>query len=183
MTVLFVIKSNEHVLKIGASSKKFNRAVKKLNELKNTFCNKCNKSALFSVKNKPFIKCLNCGFSFCKFCYKKYNYYHFIRNNANTCRVFFRARNHGKNNNYVYLHQLLYTFGGFIILFIGLTRLEVEYLSNYNHNKIFWLYFLMFFIFIFVNLFILFILLPYYPLLLLIIELFYFIIFTYNKLC
>ena len=162
--------TNEHVIKIGGSSK-FNRAVKKLNELKNTYCTKCNKSSLFSVKNKPFIRCLNCGFSFCKFCYKKYDYYHFIRNNASACRVFFRARNHGKNNNYVYLHQLLYIFGGFIILFIGLTRLEVEYLSNYNHNKIYWIYFLMFFIFIIINLFILFIFLPYYPLLLLIVEL------------
>ena len=119
---------NEHVLKIGGSSK-FNRAVKKVNELKNTFCSKCNKSALFSVKNKPFIKCLNCGFTFCKFCYKKYDYYHFIRNNAFACRVFFRSHFLGKNNNYIYLHQFLYFLGGFIILFIGFIRIEVEYLK------------------------------------------------------
>jgi hypothetical protein len=160
---------NEHVIKIGGSSK-FNRAVRRFNELKNIFCSQCNKSALFSVKNKPFIKCLNCGIALCKFCYKKYDYYHFIRNNPKACRVFFRTHINGKNLKYIYLYQLLYIFGGFFILYIGFSRIEAEFISNYNRNKIYWIYLVFFLILLFVNFFILIICLPFYPLILLIVE-------------
>ncbi len=160
---------NEHVIKIGGSSK-FNKAVRKFNELKNIFCCQCNKSALFSIKNKPFIKCLNCGFSICKFCYKKYDCYHFIRNNANACRVFFRTRFIGRNVKYIYWYQLMYIFGGLIILYIGFTKIEAEFISNYKRNKIYSIYFLFFVILLFINFFILIICLPYYPLILLIVE-------------
>lgn len=160
---------NEHVIKIGGSSK-FNRAVRRFNELKNIFCSQCNKSALFSVKNKPFIKCLNCGIALCKFCYKKYDYNHFTRNNAKACRVFFRAHITGKNVKYIYLYQLLYIFGGFFILYIGFSRIEAEFISNYNRNKIYWIYLVFFLILLFVNFFILIIFLPFYPLILLIVE-------------
>lgn len=161
---------NEHVIKIGGSSK-FNKAVRKINELKNIFCSRCYKSSLFHVKYKPFIKCLNCGFAICKFCYKKYDNLHFMRNNPYSCRVYFRKNIIYRNNKFVYISQLIYFFGGIIILFIGFTKIEARYLSNYNRNKIYWLYLLIFLVFLFFNLIILIICLPYYPLFLLIVEL------------
>ena len=161
--------TKDHFLKIGGNNK-FNKAVKKINELKTIFCTQCNKTSLFPVKNKPFIKCLNCGFALCKFCYKQYDYFHLIRNNARSCKVFFRTHNTWKNNKYIYFYQLLYVFCGLIILYIGFTRIEAEYLSNYNRNKNFWLYVIIFLILLFFNFFILIICLPYYPLFLLIVE-------------
>ena len=107
----------KHFIKIGAISK-FNRAIKKINELKNIYCSSCNKPSLFLVKNKPFIKCLNCGFSICKFCYKQYNYLHLLRNNENSCRVFFRTKVNLKFTKYIYLYQFLDIFGGFFVLYI-----------------------------------------------------------------
>lgn len=160
---------NEHVLKITGSSK-FNRAVKKINEFKNIYCSNCGKASLFSIKNKPFIKCLNCGHNTCKFCYKKYDYLHLIRNNENTCRVFFRTHNNNKNVKYIYLYQLLYIFGGLIVLYVGLTKIEARYISNYNRYKIFPIYVILFSILIIINFIALVIIIPYYPLILLIVD-------------
>ena len=160
----------DHFIKIGGSNK-FNKTVKKINELKNIFCSQCNKNSLFPVKNKPFIKCLNCEFAICKFCYKQYDCYHLIRNTTRSCKVFFRTHLNGKNDKYIYFYQLLYIFCGLIILYIGFTRIEAEYLSNYNRNKIFWIYIIIFLILLFFNFIILIVFLPYYPLFLLIVEL------------
>ena len=161
--------ANEHVIKIAGSSK-FNKAVKKINEFKNIFCNNCNKASLFPVKNKPFIKCLNCGLSTCKFCYKKYDYFHFIRNNAHSCRVFFRTHISGKNTKYIYFYQLLYIFGGLLILYIGFTKIEARYISNCICNKIYSIYLFLFLILLIINLFVFIIILPYYPFILLIVD-------------
>ena len=161
--------SNKHIIKLSGSSK-FIKAVRKINEIKNTFCSQCNKASLFPVKNKPFIKCLNCGFSICKFCFKKYDYFHFVRNNAKACRVFFRANIIGRRQKYVYFYQLLYIFAGFLVLLIGFTKIEAKYLSKYNVNKIYLLYSLLFLIILLINCFIFAIFLPYYPLILLIVE-------------
>ena len=161
--------ANEHIIKIGGTSK-FNKSVKKVNELKNIYCSYCNKPALFMVKNKPFIKCLNCGFSICKFCYKKYDCFHLIRNNKNFCRVYFRSHFSRKNTNYIYISQLFYFLGGLIVMYIGFTKFEAKYLSNYRQNKKFWIYILLVLILIIINFFILIIILPYYPLILLIVE-------------
>ena len=159
----------KHYIKIGAVSK-FNRAIKKVNELKNIYCSSCNKPSLFLVKNKPFIKCLNCGFSICKFCYKEYNYLHLLRNNENSCRVFFRTKINLKFTKFIYLYQFLYIFGGFFVLYIGFTKIEAGYLSNYHHNKRHWIYVLLFYVLLIINFFVIIIILPYYPLLLLIVE-------------
>ena len=159
----------KHFIKIGAISK-FNRAIKKINELKNIYCSSCNKPSLFLVKNKPFIKCLNCGFSICKFCYKQYNYLHLLRNNENSCRVFFRTKVNLKFTKYIYLYQFLYIFGGFFVLYIGFTKIEAGYLSNYRKNKRYWIYILLFFVLLIINFFLIIIILPYYPLFLLIVE-------------
>jgi hypothetical protein len=159
----------KHYIKIGAVSK-FNRAIKKVNELKNIYCSSCNKPSLFLVKNKPFIKCLNCGFSICKFCYKEYNYLHLLRNNENSCRVFFRTKINLKFTKFIYLYQFLYIFGGFFVLYIGFTKIEAGYLSNYHHNKRHWIYVLLFYVLLIINFFVIIIILPYYPLFLLIVE-------------
>ena len=160
---------NEHVIKVTGSSK-FNKAVRKINEFKNIYCSNCNKASLFPIKNKPFIKCLNCGYSTCKFCYKKYDYLHLIRNNEHSCRVFFRTRNNKQNVKYIYLYQLLYIFGGLIVLYIGFTKIEARYLCNYNRYKIFSIYLILFFILIIFNFTILIIIFPFYPLILLIVD-------------
>ena len=159
----------KHFIKIGAISK-FNRAIKKINELKNIYCSSCNKPSLLLVKNKPFIKCLNCGFSICKFCYKQYNYLHLLRNNENSCRVFFRTKVNLKFTKYIYLYQFLYIFGGFFVLYIGFTKIEAGYLSNYRKNKRYWINILLFFVLLIINFFLIIIILPYYPLFLLIVE-------------
>ena len=159
----------KHFIKIGAISK-FNRAIKKVNELKNIYCSSCHKPSLFLVKNKPFIKCLNCGFSICKFCYKQYNYLHLLRNNESSCRVFFRTKVNLKFTKYIYLYQFLYIFGGFFVLYIGFTKIEAGYLSNYRKNKRYWIHILLFYVLLIINFFLIIIILPYYPLFLLIIE-------------
>jgi hypothetical protein len=161
--------ANEHVIKVTGSSK-FNKAVRKINEFKNIYCSNCNKASLFPIKNKPFIKCLNCGYSTCKFCYKKYDYLHLIRNNEHSCRVFFRTRNNKQNVKYIYLYQLLYIFGGLIVLYVGFTKIEARYLCNYNRYKIFSIYLILFSILIIFNFTILIIIFPFYPLILLIVD-------------
>jgi len=159
----------KHIIKIGAVSK-FNRVIKKVNELKNIYCSSCHKPSLFLVKNKPFIKCLNCGFSICKFCYKQYNYLHLLRNNENSCRVFFRTKVNLKFTKFIYLYQFLYIFGGFFVLYIGFTKIEAGYLSNYHKNKRHWINILLFYVLLVINFFVIIIILPYYPLFLLIVE-------------
>ena len=160
---------NKHILKLSGSSKFF-KAIRKINEFKNTFCSQCNKACLFPVRNKPFLRCLNCGFANCKFCFKKYDYFHFIRNNARACRVFFRSHIIGRRQKYIYFYQFLYILGGFFVLLIGFTKFEAKFVSNYNTNKIYILYIISFFILLFINSIIFVFFLPYYPLVLLIVE-------------
>ena len=87
---------------------------------KDEFCPRCHEISLYQKTNSLFYKCLNCGYKICKYCYKEYNNNHFIMNNSNHCKVFYRRnrRNISKNVLLNYLYQILYIIGMFIIMLI-----------------------------------------------------------------
>ena len=77
----------EHVIDVN-SNKKFYL----FNKAKNIYCNKCYEPALYSKSGNNFIKCLNCGVSICKYCFKNFSKDHLVISNENHCKVYLRKR-------------------------------------------------------------------------------------------
>ena len=161
---------NKNILKIE-NQDKFRKTVRKVYELKNIICVECGKPALFTKKDEAYIRCLNCGDLTCKFCHKKYNFWHLSKGFESSCKIYNRysvqiGKPLGMKYFYFYLAQLL----GIFIILIGFSKIEAEYLSGYkkNKNKCFRLVIIIFILTI--NCFLLIILLPYYPILINIIK-------------
>ena len=99
-----------------------NKILYNYHKSKDIFCSKCNKDALFSKASSYFLKCLNCGYRECKYCFKEYTLGHMDRNKRDHCKVFLR-RDEGSNpiNKFHFLLiQLLLVFVMFFMIFISI---------------------------------------------------------------
>ena len=136
-----------------------------------SFCPQCNQKSVFRKTDRHICKCLNCMQKYCNLCMQKYNIYHFDLQNANRCKVYFRKNNFdAKTKNYLKLfliHLLLILLGYIFLCSIFLVEIK-RVLRKTNKTKcrkitlisIYFILSIIFFPFIVV-------LIPYFPILLL----------------
>ena len=125
------------------------------------------------------MRCLNCHFKQCKYCFKEYTKEHFDMVSQNYCKVYYRNDDifRIKLNKIIdFLKQILFVFAIFFLAIISPWVLSKKYFTNSllkrdNHDnykcflyciKIIFIYFLSFFIFI-IFLPITVLLFPYFP--------------------
>ena len=129
--------SNNHVIDINN-----NRLFYNFNKSKNIFCTKCNVDALFCRDKQTFMRCLNCHYKQCKYCFKEYSREHFDRISQNYCKVYYRNDDIFRNqlsNIYIFLKQILFVVACFLLSIITPWILSKHYLTNSllkknNHN-------------------------------------------------
>lgn len=161
----------QHIIKVSDSTK-FRMRVKNEKEIKKALCMKCKKSSLFSRDDQNFIRCLNCGNVICKYCFKQLG-----EKNENSIRklntIYAICYNHiripsKKSKPKRIIYEMLFMVSGFLILWIGFSKHETKYIIN--KRKCCFLYVIMFFIFLMINLIILVLFIPYFPLIISILE-------------
>ena len=168
------IYSKNHVIDINNNKLFYN-----FNKNKSIYCSKCHKYALFCREKQNFMRCLNCHFKQCKYCFKEYTKEHFDMVSQNYCKVYYRNDDifRIKLNKIIdFLKQILFIFAIFFLAIISPWVLSKKYFTNSllkrdNHDnykcflyciKIIFIYFLSFFIFI-IFLPITVLLFPYFP--------------------
>ena len=89
---------------------------------KSQFCTKCGENALFTKSGSHKIKCLNCSYSICRYCFKEFNFDHMNLDSENHCKLYFRKPRDQNNQMSCcknYLTELLFTIASFFMVFIG----------------------------------------------------------------
>ena len=164
-------KVKQHIIKLTDSTK-FRIRVKNEKEIKKALCMKCKKSSLFSREDQNFIRCLNCGNVICKYCFKQLG-----EKNENSIRklntIYAICYNHIKtpfkrSKSKKIIYQILFIVSGFLILWIGFSKYEAKYIIN--KRKRYFLFIIFFFIFLMTNLVIFILFIPYFPLIISILE-------------
>jgi RNase P subunit RPR2 len=106
---------------------------------KEIFCKNCNEEALFGKNCRNFIKCMNCLHTYCKYCGKNYSNGHFDFTGNNYCKIFYRRhckylpsiRNKCKEISVEFIIFL----AGYFIFFIGSLNLIHVYLRKYTFEE------------------------------------------------
>jgi hypothetical protein len=151
---------------------------------KDSICPFCYEKSIFSGGSGHFMKCLNCENAICKYCGKEYDENHMEIYNENHCKIYYRKYiiPFKKSNCSIQIFfQLVYLFASFFIMI----ACPFFYINNFtktifkpkreksiiNCIKIFisWLISILFYLIIFP---IIFILLPYFPLIIIIFDIF-----------
>ena len=154
----------KHILKINNSSY-FKSRLKIENEKNQDICKKCKNPSLFKRDDLTFIKCLNCGSTFCKYCFKKFktsNKFHRLNLFCSACYQRKRKRKKESKFNQMKI-EILLVFSGFFAVIIGFSKYEVEFFLKKNKRKFFILYLFFFVIIFFVNFIIAILFIPYFP--------------------
>ena len=161
----------QHFIKL-TNSKKFIIKVKNEKDIKKVVCMKCKKSSLFSREDQNFIRCLNCGNVICKYCFKQLG-----EKNNNGIRklntIYAICYNHikiptKKSKPKRIIYQILFIISGFLILWIGFSKYEAKYIINKRKRHL--LFVIFFSIFLMLNLVIFILFIPYFPLIVSILE-------------
>ena len=129
--------SMNHVIDINNNKLFYN-----FNKSKNIYCSKCNKDSLFCRDKQVFMRCLNCNYAQCKYCYKEYTKDHFDMNSNNYCKVYYRSDDISRNKLnkvFVFLLELLLVISIFfitiIVPFVLPKRILMNSLLKENKNK------------------------------------------------
>ena len=158
----FIVK--QHIIKIDDFTR-FKIKVKNEKEMKKMICSKCGKSALFSRDDQNFIKCLNCNHAICKYCYKQLEGSKTLRKlNALCGMCYSRIKYHKKNSCFKKIcYEIIFVISGFIAVWIGFSKFEVEYLFKKQKRKRYYLFIIVLMIFLIFNFIILILFIPYFP--------------------
>ena len=157
------IQKTKHILKIDNTSQFKNRLRLENGKNKN-ICLKCKNSSLFKRDDLTYIKCLNCGSVFCKYCFKRfYISKKFIRRNL-ICSVCYQRKKKRKKISIInqIILEVLLVFGGFFLVVFGFSKYEIDFFSI-KKRKCFLLYIVFFVIIIFVNFIVAILFFPYFP--------------------
>ena len=140
-------------------------------KVKNLLCPKCGKPSLFGRNSNIYIKCLNCSFQLCKYCFKEYSDEHLNQRSPNYCKIFFRNLFGIKKGKKYDLGFFIICFiFGYLVFLIGFAKwLTSFFVNERKHFFIFTFIFIFSFIFSF---FITILIFPYYPLITYIFEYF-----------
>ena len=129
-------------------------------------CPSCEKNYLYRNTSKYFLKCLYCGNKFCKFCMKKLVEEHFIQENSERCKVYFRKKNNQKKSFILkFFKQIVLTIAGYLVLIsFFINKIKMNYKNkchNFNNRKI--MIFFVYFIFCIFFIPFMIIIIPFYP--------------------
>ena len=85
----------------------------------NEYCSNCHEHSLFTIHNSLFNKCLNCGIKICKYCNKQFSDNHLVMEEPDHCKIYSRRKKivSEQNKPFLFLMQLIYTVGMFVISF------------------------------------------------------------------
>ena len=158
------VQRTKHILKINNSSY-FKNRLKIENEKNQEICKKCKNPSLFKRDDLTFIKCLNCGSTSCKYCFKKFktsNKFHRLNLFCSACYQRKRKRKKESKFNQMKI-EILLVFSGFFAVIIGFSKYEVEFILKKNKRKYSILYLFFFVIIFFVNFIIAILFFPYFP--------------------
>ena len=144
--------TENHVIDINNNKNFYN-----YNKNKEMVCSKCNKESLFCREKQHFMRCLNCKFAQCKYCFKEYTYDHFDLNSKNYCRIYYRgdeSYNHSFGKIIKFLIQLFLVFAIFFLSIISQWKLPKHIFTNLffrsnNVNNCFLFYIKMIMIYLF----------------------------------
>lgn len=165
------LRIKQHIIKVTDSTR-FKIRVKNEKEIKKALCMKCKKSSLFSREDQNFIRCLNCGNVICKYCFKQLG-----DKNDNNIRklntIYAICYNHiripsKKSQPKKVIYEILFIISGFLILWIGFSKYETKLIIN--KRKRYFLFVFIFFILLNINLIIFILFIPYFPLIVSILE-------------
>ena len=143
-------------------TEKPNDIIKGYLKLKSLVCTKCGKPSLFGRNSNLYVKCLNCSFQLCKYCFKEYNDEHLNQRSQSYCKIFFRNRFliKGKKSE-IFFHFICF-FVGYLVFLTGMNKKICSFfISERKHPFIFSFVFILFYFFI---IFFSFFIFPYYPL-------------------
>ena len=118
---------NNHVIDINNNKLLYN-----YNKNKDIFCGRCNKDTLFSKVNNNFLKCLNCEYCECKYCFKEFKDGHMNINSTDRCKVYYRKNEYfNEMNKFInFLIQLFLVFAMFFMIFISIFLNLKEFFKN-----------------------------------------------------
>ena len=120
--------TENHVIDINNNKNFYN-----FNKNKEMVCSKCNKESLFCREKQHFMRCLNCKFAQCKYCFKEYTYDHFDLNSKNYCRIYYRGDEsyvHSFGKIIKFLIQLFLVFAIFFLSIISQWKLPKHIFTN-----------------------------------------------------
>ena len=90
---------------------------------KSQICTKCGENALFTKSGSHKIKCLNCGNSICRYCFKEFTFNHMNLDSEDHCKIYFKKPGQDQKNEISccknYLTELFFTIASFFMVFIG----------------------------------------------------------------
>ena len=173
------IYNNKHVLTIN-DAKNFDLYSKN----KELFCCVCSVPHLFYAANKYFIRCLNCHSKICKYCFKEFNDGHLDILNKNHCKVCFKSAeikiNKNRKNFFIFFMQIITIISMYFLMIIGLSIYIVDFIRfifgikpNKKSEKTSLKHVLFFVLYLITSLIItpiLFIFIPYFPIIVSIFE-------------
>ena len=107
--------NNKHVIDVNS-----NKLLYKVIKIKDEYCPNCYEPTLFCKIDAIFHKCLNCGFKVCKYCNKEFTRTHLIINYPGHCKMYYKKKKSNliKINYFImFLIQLIYTISMLYIIF------------------------------------------------------------------
>ena len=125
--------SENHVIDVNNNKLFYN-----FNKNKNIFCSRCFKETLFCREKQSFMRCLNCNFAQCKYCFKEYTKDHFDMNSKNYCRIYYRNYEleiHSLTQIKKFLLQLFLVFAIFYLTIISFWKYPKKIFSNIFFKK------------------------------------------------
>ena len=125
--------SENHVIDVNNNKLFYN-----FNKNKNIFCSRCFKETLFCREKQSFMRCLNCNFAQCKYCFKEYTKDHFDMNSKNYCRIYYRnfeLEMHSLTQIKKFLLQLFLVFAIFYLTIISFWKYPKKIFSNIIFKK------------------------------------------------
>lgn len=161
--------SKQHMLKISNFTR-FKSTVKNEKEIKKVVCSKCGKFSLFSRDDQNFIKCLNCGYAICKYCFKQIESANTFRKLNSICGICYSRIKFYEKKSYFkkILYEILFVIGGYLVVLVGFSKYEaIFFVGRKRKKKIFYIIFILFLI---INIFLFALFFPYFPIFISIFE-------------
>ena len=109
---------------------------------KDIYCNNCLKPTLFTKINGHFIKCLNCHYRICKYCFKKFDDFHMEIKCENHCKVYYRKDEYDFEERSIFFNlliQLFFVFAIHYLMFAGIYFIIYRFCQSRvkcNNNKL-----------------------------------------------
>ena len=107
---------------------------------KDIFCYNCLQPTLFTKINGHFIKCLNCHYKICRYCFKEFDDFHMDIMTENHCKIYNRKDEYYSDNGSILCNfwiQLFFVFAIYYLMFAGIYFIISRFIEShikFNNN-------------------------------------------------